>query len=341
MLLNFLNIRANRFFTWRRYPRPMPAVFLTVDTEIAWRHHAAGLPATEIARRSFEPGGVGLTHHLDMLDRHGLKGVFFIDPLPALVYGLAPIRAAVDTVLAAGQEVQLHLHPNWAGARGDDRAVVGRFNLWEHDEREQRQLIAAAAELLEAAGAPTPTAFRAGSYAADDATLSALSRLGFRYDSSHNGAERAVSRVDLPDRQIAPVRPRAGGGKLIEVPVTTVEERPGRLRTFQPCALSTGEVTAAFDHAVAECHAAVTIVSHSFELANRAGTRPNHVHLRRFEALCTMLEARRDELPTCWFGDQPDLPLDRHDQPLGPDRLRTHWRQAEQLWSNWVEERAA
>ena len=85
----------------------------------------------------------------------------------------------------------------------------------------------------------------------------------------------------------------------------------------------------------------MTIVSHSFELANRAGTRPNHVHLRRFEALCAALDARRDLLPTRCFADTPPLPLDRADQPLGPHRLRTGWRQAEQLWSNWVEERAA
>jgi hypothetical protein len=33
------------------------------------------------------------------------------------------------------------------------------------------------------------------------------------------------------------------------------------------------------------------------------------------------------------------LALDRTDVPLGPDPLRTRWRQVEQLWSNWVSER--
>lgn len=316
----------------------MPHAFLTIDTEIAWRHHAAGLPAAEIARRSFEPGGVGLTHQLDELARHDLKACFFVDPLPALVYGLAPIRRVVDTILDAGQEVQLHLHPQWAGARGADRGAYGRFNMWEHDEREQRALIGAAAELLEACGAPAPIAFRAGNYAADDATLSALAGLGFRYDSSHNGADpNGLSRIGLPASRIAPVV-RTG---LIEVPVTSVEDRPGNLRPFQPCALSAGEAVAALDHAISQGHAAVTIVSHSFELANRSGTRPNHVHRRRFEALCQALAERANALPTAFFADAPALPLGQHDQPLGPDRLRTGWRQAEQLWSNWVEERAA
>ncbi|HEU0044098.1 polysaccharide deacetylase family protein [Sphingomonas sp.] len=316
----------------------MPHVFLTIDTELAWRHHSAGLPADDVVARSLEPAGVGVAYTLDLLARHGLKACFFVDPMPALVYGLGPIRGVVEAILAAGQEVQLHFHGQWTHAQADDRTAAGRFELWDYGTDEQQQLIGAAADLLQAAGAPRPNAFRAGSYAADEGTVAALERLGFTYDSSHNGAEAPRwSRLDLPRERIAPVE----HGGLIEVPVTTIADRPGALRSFQPCALSGGEQAAALDHAIAEDHAAVTIVSHSFELSNRAGTRPNAVHVRRFEALCRMLEDRRAVLPTTHFSDWPELPLERHDQPLGPRRLRTARRQAEQLWSNWVEERAA
>jgi hypothetical protein len=54
-----------------------------------------------------------------------------------------------------------------------------------------------------------------------------------------------------------------------------------------------------------------------------------------------MLADMRGVLPTMHFADLPTLPVDRDDRPLSPDRLRTRWRQAEQLWSNWVEERVA
>ena len=54
-----------------------------------------------------------------------------------------------------------------------------------------------------------------------------------------------------------------------------------------------------------------------------------------------MLAERREAMPTTHFADRPPLALDRDDRPLGPSGLRTRWRQAEQLWSNWVEERAA
>jgi peptidoglycan/xylan/chitin deacetylase (PgdA/CDA1 family) len=317
----------------------MTPVFLTIDSELMWRHHTDRLDRAALFERSFEPAGVGISYQLAMLARYGLKACFFIDPMPALVFGLEPIRAVVDRVLDAGQEVQLHLHPNWAGAIADDGgARHARFELIDYSPDEQFRLIGGARDLLQAAGAPPPIAFRGGSYGANDDTLRALSALGFAYDSSHNGNEHPwPSAIGLPLRQIAPVL-REG---VVEVPVTLIEDRPGALRNFQICALSAGEMRAALDHALDQDHAAVTIVSHGFELANRAGTRPNGIHVRRFEGLCSLLEARRYTLPTTHFADRPALRLGRADAPLGPHPLRTGWRQAEQFWSNIVEERAA
>jgi hypothetical protein len=314
-------------------------VFITIDTELMWRHHVAGLDAETIVQRSLEPAGVGVGWQLEELGRHGLKACFFVDPMPALVYGLEPIKRVIGAILEADQEVQLHLHPNWGGARlGDGGASYAPFQLIEYNLAEQVKLIAAAADMLVAAGAPEPIAFRSGSYSASDDTLSALAELGFVYDSSHNGSEHPwPSAVGLPMRQIAPILHQG----IVEVPVTLIEDQKGHLRHFQICALSAAEMKAALDHAVRAGHQAVTVVSHGFELANRAGTRPNGVHVRRFAALCGMLAERRDVLPTAHFADRPAMALDRDDQPLAPSFIRTRLRQAEQLWSNWVEERAA
>ncbi|MFW2852055.1 polysaccharide deacetylase family protein [Sphingomonas sp. TX0543] len=312
-------------------------VFLTIDTELSWRHHAAGLSAAGVVMRSLEPADVGITHQLDVLARHRLKATFFVDPMPALVYGIEPIRTVVKTILAAGQEVQLHLHPNWRGASLDDRERHGGFELSGFSREEQRALIVRAMALLVEAGAPMPIAFRGGSYAANDNTLAALASLGFAYDSSHNGAEHPwPSAIDLPPIQIAPVA-RLG---IVEVPVTVIEDQPDQRRPFQVCALSIREQTAALDHAVAAGHVATTIVGHSFELAVRNGTRPNMIHARRFAQLCELLDARRLEAPTVHFRDRPDMPLGRPDQPLPPHYSRRRLRQVEQAWSNIIEERA-
>ena len=316
----------------------MPAVFLTIDTEFAWRHHAAGYDAAGIHARSIEPAGVGLAWQLATLARHGLKATFFVDPLHTLLYGADALAPMVESVLAAGQEVQLHIHPHWVGARTTDRAEHGKVDLVDYSAGQQRDLLARALELLVAAGAPRPVAFRAGSYAANDDTLCALAALGILYDSSHNGAHAPwPSAIALPPTQIAPVARRG----VIEVPVTVIEDRPGALRNFQICALSAAEMRAALLHAIAEDHAAVTAVGHSFELATRAGTAPNRVHVARFESLCALLAKHRDAAPTWHFADRPALPLGRADAPLAPSALRLRWRQVEQAWSTLVEERAA
>src|SRR3954468_22665103 len=108
-------------------------VFLTIDTELMWRHHAEGLDRAAIFDRSLEPAGVGISYQLGMLRRHDLKACFFVDPMPALVFGLDPTRRTVEQILDAGQEVQLHLHPNWAVAKVEDHGGShSRFELVDY-----------------------------------------------------------------------------------------------------------------------------------------------------------------------------------------------------------------
>ena len=88
-------------------------VLLTIDTELTWRHFAQGADWRDNFTLSCEPCGVGLAYQLEMLRRHALDACFFVDPMPALVYGSEPIKRMVEPILEAGQEVQLHLHSFW------------------------------------------------------------------------------------------------------------------------------------------------------------------------------------------------------------------------------------
>ena len=311
-------------------------VLITIDTEFLWRPDRLREGWESLFARSCEPAGVGISYQLLMLARHGLKACFFVDPMPACLFGLDPLKRMIAPILDAGQEVQLHLHPQWARARIDG-GTESVFELTGLDEAGQRELIARARDLLTAAGAPSPIAFRAGSYAANDATLRVLASLGFVYDSSHNGCQQPwPSAISLPPRQIAPVRHEG----MIELPITQIAEGGG-LRHLQICAVSAAEMAAALDHAAGAGHAAVTIVSHSFELASRNGARANRIHAGRFEVLCAMLADRKAELPTSWFADLRDLPLRRDDRPLPHHPARAASRRIAQLWSNLVHERAA
>ena len=149
-------------------------VLISVDTELTWRAHLAGCGWAENLRRSYEAGGVGVPYQLDRLARYGLRACYFVDPMPAVMFGIEPIRRMIAPIVAAGQEVQLHLHPMWLDAlsqRVDDTA--------DHDMRgrpveEQHAFITRAIALFREAGGGDPVAFRAGNYGADRSMLIAL-----------------------------------------------------------------------------------------------------------------------------------------------------------------------
>jgi hypothetical protein len=304
-------------------------VLLTIDTELTWRHFARGASWRENLALSIDPAGVGVRYQLATLRRHGLRACFFVDPMPALVYGLDPVRAMVGPILDAGQEVQLHLHSFWHDL-AEGRREAPRFELTGFDAPAQRLLIATARDLLVEAGAPPPIAFRSGSYAADSATLEALASLGMRYDSSHNGADHPwPSALPLAPALIDPVE-IAG---LVEIPITQIRRGIG-LRPFQICALSLQEMRAALRHAARHRHPLVTIVGHSFELASRDGRRANALVRGRFDRLCAFLRAHAAELPTATFAELDGILPAAGSQPLPEQPLRTARRLVEQAWGN-------
>lgn len=311
-------------------------VLLSVDTELTWRAHRAGASWEENYARSIEPAGVGIGYQLEQLRRHRLKACFFVDPMPALLFGLEPVRRMIAAIRRAGQEVQLHCHPMWADA--DRRADVEqvRFELTRCDEEEQLRLIEQARELLREAGAPDPVAFRAGSFAADTRTLSAIRRAGLRIDSSHNG-----SLLPWPCATgfgADAVSPFADEG-LIELPVFQLDEGGGRLRHLQINAVSSAEMRAAMLHAEREGNPLVTLVSHSFELATRGGLRANPVVRRRFDGLCAWLDAHRGRFPTSFVAELADIRTGVPATPCPPAPLRRAARIAAQGVSNLCFER--
>ncbi len=322
----------------------MTSVYLTIDTE-----YSAGLAASlgvhaqeEIYDRSIAcrtpHGEVGIGHQMEVMDDFGLKGVFFVDPMPALVWGVAAVARLVEPILARGHEVQLHLHPEWLAIAGDANPLGDRTGSAMHEftEDEQVELIGLARDYLVDAGAPLPTVFRAGNYGADDATLRALARIGIPYDSSHVpgiiGSDCAIT-LGPEHREVSLHH------GTIEVPIGSIDSVRGQ-RHAQITALSAREMDAALRYAVSEGVAMLNIVSHSFELMSRDRSRINPFLRGRFARFCRIIAETDGASSATFAGRPPRIGDSTGAKHMPPRPILSAARVAEQAVSNALYGRA-
>jgi len=314
----------------------MTGVYITIDTEyaaaLAGRGRAENF-ARAIAGETAD-GPAGAFYQMRLMDRYGLKGVFFVDPMPALLWGREAIADVVGPIVEAGHDVQLHCHTEWLALAGPTNPFGGRTgqNIADFAFEDQCAIIEWARDTLVAAGAPAPVAFRAGNYGANDDTLRALAATGLTYDTSHTpGIVDSACRISLTRRQRRPIR-HCG---VIEVPTGCIRALGGALRHAQVTAISAREMLAAIGHARDHGLASFTLVSHSFELLCRARLRLNPVLRRRFEVLCRGIADMPGVESATYARNPPAVSTVRTPRPVLPaSRMRTGMRVAEQIVSN-------
>jgi hypothetical protein len=311
----------------------------TIDTEVYpihsdWRSDALARDIDRDFYGRVAQGEFGVGYQLEVFARHGVKAVFFVGGLHASCpeVGMGPLTKLVELIQSGGHEVQLHLHPEWVplskGLSVPDRGYL----LTSYTQDEQQELIQTAAANLVRAGAPQPIAFRAGDYAANNDTLNALARLGFRYDTSYNYPYLGSTCGITSDSILW--QPASLEG-LVEVPVSCYQDRPGHYRHCQLGACSLGEISATLKSARLNSWETYVLVSHSFELINNRRTRrpvgPRRLVVRRFEKLCEHLAALSSSgtVSTCGFADLGTFSL-AEAQPIKGHLAHYAWRKVEQ-----------
>lgn len=307
-------------------------ILLTVDTELSpGRSVATPSDLLTNVHGSFygvSSGDGGLHTQLELLRQHRLKAVFFVESLAALAVGDDPIRQVVSLLIKSGQEVQLHVHTEWlALARRNPIGDKRGQNMCDFSERDQARIIQIGKDTLMRCGVENISAFRAGNYGADNATLRALAANDIRFDSSYNYAYLGHGcniKTDYALTQAAQIE------GVIEVPITFFQDWPGHVRHAQICACSFGELSQMLVDAHAAGFKTFVIVCHSFELINRARTRVNRLLVRRFRRLCEFLDRRRDLFRTAGFNDLDTVILPLPSVLVSRPR-RTIGRYAEQL----------
>lgn len=309
-------------------------VFFTIDVEVwcdGWQDIDGKFPAA-FQRYIYGPGGqYGLPHQLRMLSDHGLQAVCFVEPLFAGRFGQAPLSEIVGLIAESGHEVQLHLHTEWVDeARPPllDEHRGKRQHLRYFSLAEQTRLIATACAWLQAAGAPMPTAFRAGSFAFNAQTLQALEANQILIDSSYNastfGPSSGVCEGELLQgpRQI---------GAVLELPMTVYSDGRG-LRHTQLTACSWSELEHLLWQALEEQQGAFVILSHNFELLTPGLLAADPVVIRRLSKLCAFLNRHKDSFRVRGLGAGTEPPRPGAAARLRSPLWRTGARMVEQAW---------
>lgn len=269
-------------------------VYLSFDIEVwcdGWDRLDEAFPAAferYVYGRSSH-GAYALPKTLEILNQHGLHGVFFVEPLFATRFGQKYLDLVVGLIRDAGQEVQLHLHPEWTNESLQPLipdCTEKRQHLSYYTLDEQTALIAHGRRMLEAAGSGQISAFRSGSFAANADTFEALRRNGITLDSSLNRCH-AVSAPDIlagHDLDAA-----FGVAGVTTYPVTVFRDGFGKDRPAQVGACSFAEMRDALCSAREAKAEHFVIVSHNFEMLKLNGTAPDWTVVKRFAQLCEFL----------------------------------------------------
>jgi len=155
-----------------------------------------------------------------MLKERGLAGTFFLSVFEYPRWGKAAMRNIAVKLQTAGQDVELHTHPESA-------YDPLRTEMYQYSLGEQTAIIRNGAQLLRAWTGKRVAAHRAGDYSADEQTLDALVQNGILIDSSLFPGHPHCRLTGLG----LPLNRPASLGRLVEVPVT-VYQREERSRIF-------------------------------------------------------------------------------------------------------------
>ena len=272
-----------------------------------------------------------------------LAATFFVETAHTRYFGDLAMGFYAERLVRAGQDVQLHLHPNWLSF--EDGKL--RSDPPHTDNCREMSVEPLAALIAEGAGriadwtGKRATAMRTGNFSAGPSVFQAMRQAGLLVASNI-----CVAVAPPPERELA----LTGGVHEIagvrELPVTCFADigpvGRGRWRPVQVTALTAREITDVLDAAHACENPVVVIVTHPFEFLKKrdfryAGLRPNRLVQHRFRRLCAFLAENADRfevLPVTAAAGSFDLP-----QPwteLHGNRFRSIVRTAENVINDYV-----
>ncbi len=245
-------------------------------------------------------------------------------------FGSQPLEEIIGLIREGGQEIQLHLHPEWVDESIEpllENIDGKRQHLRYYTRTEQEILVAAGKRLIAQAGGGVCTAFRAGSFGFNRDTLAALAKNDICFDSSYNATIFGLD-SGVGSGQVLVDAFECDG--IHEYPMTVYDDGTASLRHAQLTACSHREMEGLLWQALESGRQSFMILSHNFELLNTTRDRPDDVVVSRFRQLCTFLERNRDSFNVRGFEGLSPNPTMLQPAPLKSPVWKTAMRMLEQ-----------
>lgn len=337
-------------------------VFFTVDVEIwcgGWKNIDTKFPQAfqQYVYGRTPRGEYGLRYQLQQLRDHGLYGVFFVEPLFATRFGIEPLVEIIGLIKEYGQEVQLHMHPEWVDeSRTPILPKKKRKSPYMRDFslQDQTTLISIGKKLIIDAGGGQVNAFRAGSFGFNENTLGALAANNIPFDSSYNASMMGLDSGVMPGEilfdtiefdalstdtittvthvsDILTSSPIVSN-RIVEYPMTVFNDGSGSLRHAQLGACSNWELESLMRQAYDDQRKAFVILSHNFELLNTERSNADPIMIKRFRKYCEFMAHNKNKFTMRGFIDLVPEFSSKPYPVLSSSRWLTLHRTVEQIW---------
>jgi len=290
-------------------------VYLTVDTEASiagafadvTKKPQLDIPVDCMVGNQSE----GLGFLLRTLQHFGLRATFFTESLQSRYFGVEPMQKRAAQIIAAGQDLQLHVHPCWLsftdGLRNEiqpNDASTGRL------ASQLTAIFQEAVDRFEAWGFGKPVAVRTGNFSTGLDTFTACREAGLIYSSN----------IAAPLHPGLPTQLQLHQGfhlidGVLELPLSSFWSyslfgKPHR-RIMAITACSTAELSLALEQAWQQDVEAVCILTHPFEFAKivneQSGEcRRNKLNQSRFINICRLIAENPTRYQCATFSELPD-----------------------------------
>ncbi len=287
-------------------------ISISIDTEFSIAGHfedpQRNRPVAEPAVYGLVDGREeALGFMLETFDRHDIRASFFVECANYCFFGDEPMQGVIRRLQAAGQDIQLHVHPVWLSFNRDP--ALGEFP--RHDDcagrsfEELTRVFSTCIAIFERWVGHKPLAIRTGSLRADDNVYRVMQALAIPLSSNialgvYQPAESALHHDSG--------RHRIHG--VMELPVFSYQDLKLAGKRHKKALQITSCSWPEMKHLLWKARRAgienIVILTHPFEFIKKSNYRyekltRNRVNQQRLQKLCAFIQAHGEDFVAADF----------------------------------------